>query len=270
MNVSTGRTFKQHLIDFASALGHAEQSSTGLALPTDAVTLDMLKRKYNEGLSLMVADNPNGWYCLRPNVEITITTDTTDPQLVDGDITQYRLPHYVSGDPIFGWNWLRPNGTLNGVCESRDWDTVTRLLNANRGAGLPQCVATRAYVEQTPDGTEQVVYLLRVYPRPNETYTMSGMFSVNVGQLSSDTQRHPFGSIHDMTVLAAAKWAWVRDDSTDARRQNWERDYAIRLALSIDADNRAAPTTGPSMLDQNAEVWRKLPQTVYINGTALT
>jgi len=272
MNADTGKTFKTHLIDLASSLGLASQTSSGLGLPSDAVTLDQLRRKYNEGLQLMVADHPIGWNCLRPVVDITLTTDTTAPQVYQGDISQYRLPWYVQGDPLYGWSWIRPSGTLNGVLESRDWGTITRLLNANRGAGIPQVIATRAMVEHNADGTDQVIWIAKVHPRPNETYIVSGLFNVTVQDLVHDSQRHPFGAIHDMAVLSAAKWAWVKDDSTDARRDQWEKDYMIRLGKAIEIDNMAGPTTGPSMLEgaDTREMFRKLPRTMYINGSVLT
>ena len=263
---------RETLTDLAVVVGVSTLDSAGLpTIPDNAYELNRLKAAYNEGLRLMAMSKAQGWYCLRQIIDITIGTDTHAANVIDGDISRYRLPLGVSGQPFDEWSWVLPSGTLQGVLQSVSWGEVTRLNNVVRGGSLPAKVAMQPMTDHAPDGTDVVVWTIQVHPRPNQTYTLTAHFVVTVPRQNELDSRHPFGSMHDSTVLAAAKWAWVKDDTTEARWQAWQGDFTGLLQQSKEIDDQAAPTRTANLMDGTGEsvTYRFLPTSMTINGTTI-
>lgn len=281
MSFQAGQTMRKQLLELAEAVGVAVQTTTGIDLPTNAYELDKLKRKYNEGLRLMASAKPSGWYCLRPTVTITLTTDTAAANVLDGDISRYRLPANVGGQPVGEWTWVASSGNLQGSCQSVSWGEVTRGLNSFVGGGLPEKVAITPLLEHAADGTDRTVFQIRVFPRPNQEYVLSAEFNTSVDAMTELDSCHPFGALHDSAVLAAAKWAWVKDDTTDTRRADWMIDFLGAdgtgdtgglLLKSKQIDDETAPNQIASLLDAvyTGPVFMMTPPESVINGVTYT
>ena len=275
-----GMTFEQHLIDLAEAVGVNSYDSNGLAaLPDDAYELDKLKRRFNDGLRLMAMAKPEGWNCLRQIVTVTIGTDTNAANVIDGDISQYRLPAYVSGQPFGEWSWVLPSGALQGRLGSVTWGEVTRKLNVMVGGSIPEEVAIRPLTEERPGTTDRVGWAIRVYPRPNQIYELSAPFTLPIRPLVDLAERCPFGAVHDPTAQAAAKWSWVKNDTTEARYVQWKIDFmgdgspdsVGLLGESLRIDAESTPHQVASLLDAvtGDGVFFRLPQQMQINGAAV-
>lgn len=237
-----GKTFKQHLIELAETFGTVVATDEGPALPDNAYELDKLKRKFNEGLSLIALANPEGWFCLRRIEEITIGGDSPEGLLDAEDSSRYRLAPGVSGEPEGDWEWSAPGENRCGDALSTGWNEVSRLLANDDCTGEPQLVsvqpATRSNNEQ---GAPRVYWTMRVYPRPDMEYLMCAQFTIAVEPLVENEQLHPFGALMDPLVQAAAKWASVMNDSTNARYPLFQEQYESRLAEARLIDRKNAP-----------------------------
>lgn len=267
-----GQTFGQQLIELAEAMGVAVPTSTGITLPSDAYELDKLKRKYYQGLQIIALSNPEGWHVLRPIVNVSLTTNTLAPQVIDGDISLYRLPSHIQGQPYGEWSWTNVAGSLQGTCKSVAWGVVTRLLQQNRGGSLPEMVAIRTMVEQTSHGVDKNAMVVRVYPRPQQEITLFAPFNVSVAPLVDLDQRHPFGPLFDPLVISAAKWAWVKDDTTDSRYQAYQAEFNSYLQMAAAKDNDNTPHTMGNLLDNadGRDGWIRMPSQVTLNGSVVS
>ncbi len=272
-----GQTMRQHLIALADAVGVASFDENGaVALPDDEYELGKLKTKYNEGLTLMAMSKTNGWYALNPVVPVKLTTNTTSSEIIEGDISRYRLPAWVSGQPLGQWTWTLDNGSMAGRCTSRAWGDITNMLAMNRGGGIPRFVACMPQDERLSDNSTRKTWQIRVAPKPNQAYTLSAKFRRSIVTMSELGDRHAFGALHDLTVLAAAKWAYMKDE-TDPRRDQYRIDFLGSdgtgntdglLFQSKELDNQGSEMHIASLLDcvEPQDTFQMTPPISIING----
>jgi len=250
--LQAGLQLEQLLIRLANTVGVQTIASDGTAaLPDDAMLVDRMKMAVQDAISDMQLANPS-WRCLQPAVSITLGADS--PACIDGNTTRYRLPWYVVAQPGSGWAFALTNSYRGNVQSS----TYARVVewNADDRTGPPQLVAV------TP-GAEIGTWELHVAPRPDAAYVLSAQCSLKAFQPTQMHQRSPFGSVHDQTVLAGAKWCFVREDGDENKTQLALAEYQDKLAKSIAFDAKAAGanTVGQildpvTFTDRRAHFWR--------------
>jgi hypothetical protein len=268
-----GQTFKQHLILLGEAVGVLAMGSDGdVALPTNLYELNKLKRKFNQGIKKMTLARPQGWNLLRPIVPITISTNTTLPTCLDGDISKWRLPSYCAGRPLTNWNWADVLSNTSGEASVSTIEEVARKLAEPITTGWPRLVAVAPRYEQNADGTDRTSWYLRVWPRPQSDVVLSAMFKAIPSDMTELSERSPFGPVLDPCVTAAAKWAWVEDDSTDERRALWKQDYEEALQKAIDMDDSFDPSDLGPMVDtcEPSSHTRPMSNTATFNGVVIS
>ena len=182
----------------------------------------MAKRSINDGLDLMARAYPK-WSSLRPQVELTLDASGNsphnyiDPATNTRDAALYRLPWYVSGRCVSGWNWSATASNFGGVALDVEPERVERLRRSGTSTGYPQFAAVipcapPALADQGPDRQGRAV---RFWPTPDQAYRVTGRFMVACPKLARLDDRHIFGASHDQTVLAFAVWAFKRHDAKD-------------------------------------------------------
>lgn len=140
------------------------------SLPTDPATLYKLTDFVNGGRAEFYADFPDAQFRRRV-IELAIGPDATDYQ-VPGDSSSYLLPVDWLGPPQ---GKIVVTGGRGGWCVLTSMERV-RLAFAQSGQatspslGRPELMACEP--QSTPQVGEEARYLLRVYPRPDQAYTL--------------------------------------------------------------------------------------------------
>ncbi len=282
MNPDTSLSNRDLLIWVAEALNVAsyvnpdDTNDNRARPPTDPQRLDRCQRAVNAGISLMTRDNrtAGGWYALRPRVTINVGTDTTAPSVLDGDTQRYRLPWQVQGQPTGAWVWKVPGSTLSGELHSLHPDQVDRMTVYPASLNYPLAISVVPHT--AVDANDRSGWEVRVWPSPSQPYTISASFRHVPKPMSNLADRHPFGAIHDETVIAACKWAAVRDDKGMAdERGAFQSDYAQALAASIKIDLENAAQKLGAVRDPSCEIDDSLirpwpPRVAQFDGIPVT
>lgn len=235
IDVSTGKTFGELMLDLAVRIQQADQSGAGDELPTDTGVLAMLKRWVNEGYDLFQRSDPN-WSALDFAIDFTLSS-TAGPNNWAGDTGRYMLPRYCQGGPVGDWVYTDENSAYARVIR-RPADVLDRLMAQDNVTGTPAYWACRSQRrddgpgEQT-DGTE-----VMFWPRPDRAYTLRASFRVRGHKLFNAEDRHIFGADHDRAIVDAAHYQWAQHDRENAAalvgiKQTWleSKDASITLDM---------------------------------------
>lgn len=219
---TAGLTLLDISIRVAEAIGVQSVSTDGSAgLPDDVTLVDRIKKAVRDGVDDMRIAAPT-WYCLRQHVEIQ--TETTSPFCIDGDSKRYALPWNAFGTMAAEWCWtlegsLRSNRIILSEPFSVEQLNVSGISSAPRRA----CIVA---------GTAPGTWELKIAPTPDQVYTLHCDVNLLAFRMNQLTDRSPFGPIHDQTVIAAAKYCFVRDDHTDPRFGRYQSEYGRLLESS--------------------------------------
>lgn len=259
--IQEGLTIEDLLIRLAETIGVSEPASDGTpGLPSDTVLLTRLKKCITDGIGLMQLANSK-WRVLRPVVEVQLGTDS--PACIDGDPTKYALPWYVVAQPGGGWQFVL-EGSWSGPVVSTTFHRIAEL-NATDLTGPPRAVA------MVP-GARPGEWEIRLAPAPDAAYVLRAQCSLLAFKPTQLYQRSPFGAAHDQTVLAAAKWCYVRDEAADSRKADFQAEFDSLLAASIKFDIEAAGaiTVGkiidPSMRQSGQSMYRRHTPVTHENS----
>jgi hypothetical protein len=209
----TGLTFEQALIDCAERWGHAGQSGTVPALPTDEAVLDLIKRKFNAGYQEFLS--AHNWSFLDQQVTVLAYPNGDGPDNIDSDPARYRLPNNIRGMPLYDWEFVgdaRPRTTVANIAI----DIVRkRAALYTRRTGIPTWAGCGPLNENGPPEQGGNGWEVMFWPAPALTYEMRTTFRIEQHELVENNERHIAGKAHDRTVIAFANWEWYRDDAED-------------------------------------------------------
>lgn len=225
---TAGLTLYDIAIRVAQALGVQSVNPDGsIGLPDDVTLVDRITSCVRDGVDDMRLSAPT-WYCLRQQIIIPTDTAGTSPLNIDGDSTRYALPWNAFGSMASEWAWiLEGSQRTNRIILSEP--LAIEQLNAANITGAPRrgCILP----QKTPGMWE-----LRIAPAPDAIYNLISNVSLLAYRMNQLTDRSPFGQIHDSTVVAAAKYCFIRDDHTDPRFERYQAEYARLLAMSMALD----------------------------------
>lgn len=287
MAFEDGYSFSDLILGVAEMLDLAEHAdSTGddddnsARIPTNPSDLGKCKRYVNDGLSLLARDHSRGmallgkksstgWYCLRPIIDFDMDPTGTGPLNLEGDAARYRLPYAVQGAPIGAWTWFATG--VQGQIKTAHIDQVRALLTApSQISGYPNMAAVAPTTPKTAE--DRAGWEAMFYPRPSQVLTVSAQFQLAVRPLKALRDYHPFGQIHDQTVLSACRWAASKQESGESeRRKEWKADYDEALAASVLIDLNNEPqsfASDPSV--RSSACARGVPTQVFMGGVQIT
>lgn len=234
-------SYRDQLLDLAEAVGQLQHGTDGsIDLPTSAYELGKLQRKYHQGLNLLIADNPDNWYCLRRLITIDFFYDGTLANHVNDDNRRIILPAGICSQPIDEVVWAVQSGADSGLIEIVDWSTIVRRNALNQFSGRPQLACVMPCEDQ-PSSTGANRWEMRLYPKPDRNYYVYALFAFSKHPTLQGDDRHLFGPQHDEMVNAAARWAYVKTDPSDARYDTFKAEYEQALARGIALDAKNAP-----------------------------
>lgn len=268
----TSLTFRDLILRVAEetnfALYDDSSPDSPAAIPTDRVVLDKIKRAVNDGIDLL-ARAYTKWTSLRPQVSFLMSTDGTGPLNLKNPITQepdpsiYRLPWYITGRPINGWNFASTGSNFTGRVQDCDPERIDYYQRASQTSSYPRFASIVPSPSTGDTGADRQTKAVRFWPSPDQAYQITARFLIHPPPMIELDDRHIFGASHDQTVLAFAMLSFKRHDAKDASMRATYQDRADRaLAESIRIDQEGAPRTMGSMTDPSIESSRPFR---YIN-----
>ena len=272
IDVSTGKTLAELMLDLAVRIKQADQTDAGDELPDDSGILAMLKRWVNEGYDLFQRSDPN-WSALDFAIDLTIS-NTLGPDHWASDTGRYMLPRYCQGGPVGDWTYIDSTSAYARILR-KPVEMLDRLQARDNATGTPIYWACRPQRrddgpgEQT-DGTE-----ILFWPRPNQDYTLRAAFRVRGHKLIDLEDRHIFGADHDRAIVDAAHYQWAQHDKEDAAKLGaikgtWLESIAASTALDVPRRPRRLGVLKPTTpaRDMRASHNTERPS-VDFEGTAL-
>lgn len=244
MESLAGNTLNDFLIELGEAVGALDSNGD---IPAGGYERAKLIRKLNRGLVLLFTEKPTGWNVLERHVSLSLKEDGTSvDQLRDEtgaiDPTRLLMPAGITGQPSEGFTWHDLTGQRSGSLEATSVERVARLLTADEGVtGYPRMIALEPHHPKAGEGSQAMRFLARVYPEPDQDYTIRGKFALGPTPMLLLADRSPFGPMLDEAVLAAGKWAWVQDDPQDPRFDAWKLGFLEAAARAIRIDAQLAP-----------------------------
>lgn len=267
MEAQAIKTYEDLIVEVAEALGFASFSNPSNAsdnrarMPTDPNRLDIVKRAIVSGMQMLVRDAPKpaGWRCLRREFTLSIKADGSGESNISADASRLRLPPGVTSGPISG------SMTFKLVGSNVSWNArhtteaaVVRALGNDDSVDYPRAFAVMPYQGDSSDDANG--WEMRIFPRPNEDMTATGMFAISVPKaIARASDFHPFGASNNDLIFTAAVYARLRIDgkADPANRDYWERQYLAALSNAIAADSSTAPRSHGIGMDPSVETPRE-------------
>lgn len=275
----TSLTFEQVVLRVAEEAGLAFYDSSSpnskAAIPRDGQVLDLIMRKVNDGIEEMARAYPK-WTSLRPQVTLTLSPTGTGPLSLpnlqgDNDGSIYRLPWYVTGRPIDGWNFADPASNFAGFVRDVAPEIVDHYHRMAKTSAYPQFASIIPSPAKGDVGQDRQLRAVRIWPSPDRAYTLTARFRVTSPRMVSLQDRHIFGSSHDMTVVAFGLWALKQHDAKDPMMRETYRKRVYgdpttnqpgALAESIRIDQEAVQDVTAYMTDPGID---RSPRGRYVN-----
>lgn len=252
-------TFKDLILRVAEECGLAyydpSDADSPAAIPVDRQILDLIKRSVNDGIDRMARAYPK-WTSLRPQVQIVMTPDADGPLNLNNPVTGeadasiYRLPWYITGRPVNGWQWSSQDSGFSGFARDVTPEEVDHFQRSQSGTGYPRLAAIVPSLIKGDAGADRQTKAVRFWPTPDQAYIVTGRFLVHAAKMVGLEDRHIFGASHDQTVLAFALWAFKEHDAKDpAMRSTYEARAMRALAESVKIDQESVQLDGGRMTD---------------------
>lgn len=243
--------FRELQTRVAETLGVQVESGGVNAPPSDTVMLDRVKRAINDAAREFAKPAPvapgrsHRWNWLSPTVTITAAPDADSPYTVGGVNYQYALPSGVSPNATARMTWASADSIGSGVVIHRDISSVSMLLARDPSrTGPPELFAVTLTPGQKQG--ERRRFVLVIYPRPDQAYTLSCRFRMAPTLLVDDGDRGDWPPEHDDTVLALAVLKLIAQGGAFTSGPSLEAAqaaYAGSLASSIAVDMELAPAS---------------------------
>jgi len=184
------------------------QADNRIIVPQDPATRDRLTRAINAGRREVYSRMPEA-RCFQPRFHITMDPTGAAANCVGGDAAKYILPYSVQGLAGGQWNWSMPGtGGFGGDMVQRHPTDLERLHYTASTNGLktyPQCMAfLREALNNPAEPGRRFVYVLWVFPTPDQAYELRGQARVMYEPLTALTDLEPMGQQHAETILAFA------------------------------------------------------------------
>ncbi|MCA9280343.1 MAG: hypothetical protein H6815_00445 [Phycisphaeraceae bacterium] len=269
--LDTTITLDELRIRVAEAAGlsyYGANADSAAQVNVDEQQIDSIDRAIDDGLHMFYSyTNPAArfmlWSFLRPTVSINISSDATAPNCIDADASKYRLPPIIQSWPVGNWGWAGENN-LGGELTTTSLQSVARMHANNPSlTGYPQMIAMGPDVAGVNVGDNVRSFQLRVFPKPDVTYTLSAEFRVQPSRLRNPDEKHIAGAMNDAAVIAACVYCGVKEHgpSEDIDRRKAEYDELVVLAAINDVRN------GPKTLGVMGDADMPRIQTVTRSST---
>lgn len=262
----TSLSFQDIILRVAEEAGFAFYDSsspdTPAAIPQDRQILDKIKRSINDGIDRMARAYPK-WTSLRPQVSFALAPNGDGPLNIPNNLTLaaggttndpslYRLPWYITGRPVNGWQWSSQGSNFAGFAKDVSPEELDFRQRASQTASFPLMAAIVPSSMKGDPGSDRQTKAVRFWPSPDQAYLVTARFLVYPAKLVALQDRHIFGAAHDQTVLAFALWALKEHDAKDAgMRATYQARAANALAESIRIDQEGVQLDLGMMTDPN-------------------
>lgn len=255
IDLESSKTFQQLMIELAVPFGLAEYGADGkgaAALPDDVEDLRALKTCINNAYKLFLRSDPDWTFLFYP-VVITTNADGLGPDNLDGDAARYRLPPPLRTKPQTNLVYL--DQTWRGG-EVMTW-TVRLVRNRQqitKRTGRPQIAGYRPIPVAEGVDAQKNAWEVIMWPTPDGVYELEGSFRVLPYDMVDLDEPHVAGADHDLAILAAAKWFWVKDDSEkESEAMKYKADWMEALAASRVLDKRLRTTRERQLRDPSID-----------------
>lgn len=238
-DLTSSATLRELMLSLAVSAGYEDYEGASKdgapTLPTSPDLLAKLKSYINKGMALVMRE-VDGTF-LDFDFTLRIQADGQSSQAVKGDAARYQLPVMLRSQPRYGWLYTEADAPYQRLVIVAP-DEIEMLRQAQPGTGWPSHASVRALpVSEFGEGAREVVF----WPTPQTNATLKATFRLTPYPLVDLEQRHPCGSDHDESIIAAAWYLWQMDDETQSGKlASAERRWANALATSkrLEADKR--------------------------------
>lgn len=236
--MSTALTFGELQLRLAMDTNLAPQGSgddNRPQIPSDPNTLFRLKQAINDAAREL--QRRHRWSWLTPFVQVTMSTDGTGAQNVQGDPHRYILPANVTGAPVGRTRWRNPENTAGAYVTDSNIEYVSRLIDSS-----PSTVGVPMYCTVWHDITNVGIgdvpqFQLVVWPKPDAAYILKARFRCTVLPMTIDGERGMWGALHDQTVLKIAQMLMMNVNEPGYATVKAEAESAISLSIERDREN---------------------------------
>lgn len=241
----TSMTFRDLILRVAEAgnmCDYPEGEANEAAIPVDRHDLDLCKRSVRDGLEQFYRAN-KAWTFLQPEVTMTLSTDGTGAANIAADPCRYRLPWYTNGASSGSLVWSNGAGNYGGAVILTNFERLAAASATNPNlTGFPQlaCILPAPLGVAVTVGDRQG-WELRIWPKPNEAYTLKARFRVFPRRLEDLDERHVAGAPHDQTIVSYAIWTLKRRDAETnpgvLATYKAEAEQGLKQSMILDAPN---------------------------------
>lgn len=268
-NSATFGTLCLWLAERVDLAEHGTDGTGAISLPTDAHDLDKLKRYVNRGYDLFLRANPK-WSFSRVPVDLLLYPEGDGPLNVSGEAWRYRLPGYVTSQPINSWVFT-DESVVRPWVQSVASEVVMRLRQGSgTSSDTPTHAACRPFQSGDRVGGQTRGWEVIFYPTPSTAVNMQATFRVTRHDLVHLDDRHVCGQVHDLAILAAATYLWKLDDEA-ANAGTFKADWAEQLAASLALDGEKQPRrVSAECPDTGLPRGRSADTPITFNGTPVT
>lgn len=242
------------MLRVAKRLGWAAQGDNGRTLPTQTTKLDDLKQAVNDAAEWFWngAGRQQRWRWLSRPLTIALATTAIDPRSRAGSLHEFVLGPDVAGPGQGEVNAYWTAGTSSGAVRRRAVSEIDRLLSESPGnTGSPERYALDRIDVAGAGVSAGMAWVLKVYPKPDATYTLSVPVRRAFVPLSDTNQAVYWPKDHDRAiVLRAVIEAQASGPLSEAMDLATARgELAEALADSIRADNRIDGASRGQLVD---------------------
>jgi len=217
--------------------------------PTDPLGAARFANAIEDGFAEFCDAHPWGW--MQRRIKLTLSPDGSLGNCLDGTAWRYVLPPGIQSrtDTL--------TATVSYPNSRGGWVRITDLMgvealhatNPSASAGFPQAIgigpaAIYADNPSAPINADgRPAYELAVFPAPDRAYVLTFETRVRPRLLLEDDALGPWPAIHDMTVVAFAARAIIREDrkAGDPSLARAQAFLDERMAVSIQRDNDMQP-----------------------------
>lgn len=206
---------------------------------TSQPAADRIERAIRDGVEEFY--RATDWSFLLTFLEFVLDAEGDTPANIAGSNTRYILPSFIESLPKPGMMVKYEESTTPGghVTLRMFQELVERAYLEPNTTGFPEAVAVQFNPMLNPQADSRGGLEMRVWPQPDQAYTLGFLAKVGPVPFLSDSQRGRWPAVHDLTVVAFAVRELFRHDreSDNATRDRAETEVSRTLGISITRDN---------------------------------
>ncbi len=235
--IDTGWTFGRLILEVAEDAGLADQTGAVAAIPSDAATLDRVKRAVNKGYQEFIRHDPQWSFRARAFV-ITTNSSGASHDSVNGQTGVIRLPRWLQRAPDVPFYFVDENSVYSQLVPFT-YAHVRSQQQRYPDEGVPSMYAVHPL--ESPDGMvgpgSGVAWALYLWPTPDAAYQIESQGFVYPYEMVELEERHIAGAEHDQTIKAfALKQLYSGPHEDPAKKRDCAEAAKEQLALSLAAD----------------------------------